>query len=129
MRASRSTSSCRPADSYWNEIWLKRPFITSNWGGRPTAEALSIAYLSEAEFPETHWYRKDYDELIAKANATVDADERRKIFKQAQKLLAEEGGVIVPAFASVTAAMREACSGYEPNNNVNNNDFSGFHCD
>src|SRR5262249_34441224 len=36
-----------PADSYWNEIWLKRPFLTSTWGGRPTAEALSIAYLSK----------------------------------------------------------------------------------
>ena len=118
-----------PADSYWNEIWLKRPFITSTWGGRPTAEALSIAYLSEAEFPETHWYRKDYDDLVAKANATVDPDERREIFKQAQKLLAEEGGVIVPAFASVNAAMRKGCSGYQPNNNVNNNDFSGFYCE
>ena len=51
-----------PADSYWNEIWLKRPFITSSWGGRPTAEALSIAYLSDAQFPETHWYREDYDD-------------------------------------------------------------------
>jgi peptide/nickel transport system substrate-binding protein len=118
-----------PADSYWNEIWLKRPFITSTWGGRPPAEALSIAYLSKAQFPETHWYRKDYDELIAKANGTVDAAERRKVFQEAQKLLAEEGGVIVPAFASVSAAMRKTCSGYEPNNNVNNNDFSGFHCE
>ncbi|MDQ3558753.1 MAG: ABC transporter substrate-binding protein, partial [Pseudomonadota bacterium] len=118
-----------PADSYWNEIWLKRPFITSNWGGRPTAEALSIAYLSDAEFPETHWYRKDYDELIARANGTVDPEARRKIFQEAQKLLAEEGGVIVPAFAAVSAAMRDGCSGYEPNNNVNNNDFSAFQCE
>jgi len=118
-----------PADSYWNEIWLKRPFLTSTWGGRPTAEALSIAYLSKAQFPETHWYRQDYDALIMKANATIDASARRTIFQQAQKLLADEGGVIVPAFASVNAAMRENCSGYEPNNNVNNNDFSSFHCD
>ena len=118
-----------PANSYWNEIWLKRPFITSSWGGRPTAEALSIAYLSEAEFPETHWYRDDYDALIEKANGTVDPDERRAIFQEAQRMLAEEGGVIVPAFASVSAAMRQGCSGYEPNNNVNNNDFSAFACE
>src|SRR6185312_8986592 len=111
-----------PADSYWNEIWLKRPFITSTWGGRPTAEGLSIAYLSKAQFPETHWYRSDYDDLITKANATVDPDARRKLFQEAQRLLSEEGGVIVPAFASVVAAMRKGCSGYEPNNNVNNND-------
>jgi len=117
-----------PADSYWNEIWLKRPFITSTWGGRPTAEGLSIAYLSKTQFPETHWYRKDYDDLIAKGDATLDPVKRRKIFQEAQRLLAEEGGVIVPAFASVSAAMRKECSGYEPNNNVNNNDFSNFQC-
>ena len=36
---------------------------------------------------------------------------------------------IVPAFAAVSAAMRKECSGYEPNNNVNNNDFSNFGCE
>jgi peptide/nickel transport system substrate-binding protein len=118
-----------PADSYWNEVWLKRPFLTSNWGGRPAAEALSIAYVKDAEYPETHWYRDDYDALIAKANATVDPEARRKVFQEAQKLLAEEGGVIVPAFAPVIAAMRAGCTGYVPNNNVNNNDFSELACE
>jgi peptide/nickel transport system substrate-binding protein len=118
-----------PADSYWNEVWLKRPFLTSTWGGRPTAEALSIAYLTTAQFHETHWSRPDYDALIVKANGTVDAAERRKLYQQAQKLLSEEGGVIVPAFMPVLAAVRKGCSGYEPNNNVNNNDFSGLACE
>jgi peptide/nickel transport system substrate-binding protein len=118
-----------PADSYWNEVWLKRPFLTSSWGGRPTAEALSIAYLSDSQFPETRWFREDYDALIREANMTVDPQKRRELFQSAQRLLAEEGGVIVPAFASVVAAMRKGCSGYEPNNNVNNNDFSAFHCE
>jgi peptide/nickel transport system substrate-binding protein len=118
-----------PADSYWNAVWLKRPFLTSDWGGRPTAESLSIAYLTKTQYNETHWYRQDYDQLISQANATVDPAARRKIFQSAQRLLAEEGGVIVPGFASVVAAMRHGCSGYEPNNNVNNNDFSAFHCD
>ena len=67
--------------------------------------------------------------LIAKGDATLDPAKRRKIFQEAQRLLAEEGGVIVPAFASVSAAMRKECSGYEPNNNVNNNDFSNFQCE
>ena len=118
-----------PADSYWNEVWLKRPFLTSSWGGRPTAEALSIAYLSDSQFPETRWFREDYDALIREANMTVDPQKRRELFQSAQRLLAEEGGVIVPAFASVVSAMRKGCSGYEPNNNVNNNDFSAFHCE
>ena len=100
-----------------------------NFGVVCWPEGLSIAYLSKTQFPETHWYRKDYDDLIAKGDATLDPAKRRKIFQEAQRLLAEEGGVIVPAFASVSAAMRKECSGYEPNNNVNNNDFSNFQCE
>ena len=115
-----------PADSYWNEIWLKRPFITSNWGGRPTAEALSIAYLSKAQFPETHWYRQDYDELIAKANATVDRGRAAQDLPAGAKASGRGGRRHRAGFCLRFAAMRKGCSGYEPNNNVNNNDFSAF---
>lgn len=118
-----------PTDGYWDNIWLKQPFLTSSWGGRPPAEALSIAYHSKAQWPETHWFRQDFDELLAKASATIDPAERRKVYQQAQKLLAEEGGVIVPGFQATVAAMRENCSGYEANNNVNNQDYLNVSCE
>lgn len=117
-----------PADSYWSEIFLKRPFTTDFWGDRPTAEALSIAYLSNSAYPETHWKRPDYDKLINDANATMDPEKRREIYKKAQKLLAEEGGLIAPAFATTTVAVRKGCSGYTPNNNTAIYDFSGLIC-
>jgi peptide/nickel transport system substrate-binding protein len=118
-----------PPDSYWTEIHLKRPFVTSFWGDRPTAEALSVAYLKNTAYPETHWFREDYDALIQKANATMDPGERRALYQQAQKLLAEEGGLILPGFARMVAAVRQSCTGYTPNNNVGNQDFSSLICE
>ena len=117
-----------PTEGYWDNIWLKHPFLTSSWGGRPPAEGLAIAYHSKAQWPETHWFRKDFDDLLAKASGTVDPAERRKIYQEAQKLLAEEGGVIVPGFQSTVAAMRGNCAGYEANNNVNNQDYLNVTC-
>ena len=117
-----------PSESYWDDVWLKRSFITSSWGGRPAGEGLSIAYLCSTNMPETHWCNEEFDSLIAAANSTADADERRKLYQAAQKLLAEDGGVIVPAFLASLAAFRSECSGYEPNNNLNNQDWSQLTC-
>ena len=77
-----------PADSYWNEIWLKRPFITSNLGRSSHCRSAEHRLSQRgASFRKHIGIGKDYDDLIAKANATVDPTERRKIFQQAQKLL------------------------------------------
>ena len=33
-----------PADSYWDDTWLKQPFLTSAWSMRPPGEGLAVAY-------------------------------------------------------------------------------------
>ena len=98
-------------------------------GGRSPAAALAIAYRSDTAYPETHWARRDFDALLTQANATVDAAERRRIYQEAQRLLAEEGGAIIPVFISTVAAMRADCSGYEANNNVNIQDYRTLSCE
>ena len=51
-----------------------------------------MAYVETAKWPETHWKRPDYDALLLKANTTVDAAERTKLYQEAGKMLADEGG-------------------------------------
>jgi peptide/nickel transport system substrate-binding protein len=118
-----------PADGFWENIWLKKPFVTSSWGGRAAAEALSIAYRCDTTYPETHWCRKDYEAILDEASRTVDPEKRRDLYKQAQKLLTDEGGVIAPVFLPIVSAYRSGCSGYTPNNNVNNIDLREFACE
>jgi peptide/nickel transport system substrate-binding protein len=101
-----------PADSYWDEIWLKRPFYASGWSIRPPAEGLAVAYTKDAKWNETHWRRDDYDALLNQARTELDPDKRIALYQQAQKMLAEEGGVIVPLFQHQVAAIRANCDGY-----------------
>ena len=103
-----------PAATYWSETWLKVPFMHSSWSPRPPSQALSVAYRKEANWNETHWFRDDYDALLDRADATLDDAERVELWKQAQKLLAEEGGAIITSFYPVVAAVRSNCSGYTP---------------
>ena len=118
-----------PADGYWDTIWLKQPFLTSSWGFRPPGEAFGIAYISEAKYPETHFYNTEFDSLVKEASGTVDQTARENLYKAAQKILSEEGGVIVPGFLATVAAMRNGCTGYTAEANVVNFFIADFRCE
>jgi peptide/nickel transport system substrate-binding protein len=102
-----------PNDTYWADIWLNRPFYLSNWTGRPMADqALSVAYLSGAPWNEANWSNEEFDEIVREARSVADEDERRELYRQAQEILAEEGGAIIPYFMSVTGVWNEKVRGY-----------------
>jgi peptide/nickel transport system substrate-binding protein len=116
-----------PADSFWDDVWLKKPIVTSAWSMRPPGEGLATAYTQTAKWKETHWERPDYDAMLLKANTTVDAGERNKLFQQTGELLAKEGGLVLPMFVHQVLALRKGCEGYTPraqNFNLNFEDLS-----
>jgi peptide/nickel transport system substrate-binding protein len=96
-----------PIDVYWADIWKQVPFCTSNWNGRPTAEQmLSQVYLCGTPGGESNWCNPEFDELVMAARSELDAEARREILTEAQRLLAEDGPVIVPYFRSYITASR-----------------------
>jgi peptide/nickel transport system substrate-binding protein len=117
-----------PASEYWDNVWLKQPFQVSAWSARPAGLALSIAYLANAPYPESHWKVPAFDALIKKANTTVNPSARSAIYKQAGKMLTEQGGEIIPAFQKVVTATRSNCSGYVPSIQFVQFDFTKLQC-
>ena len=103
-----------PAESFWDNVWLHKPIVTSAWSMRPPGQALAVAYTQDAKWKETHWERPDYDALLHKANTTVDPAARLKLYQDAGKMLAEQGGVIIPMFVHQVLALRKGCTGYKP---------------
>lgn len=117
-----------PTDGYWDNVWLKKPFISTNWAPRSLSSALSVAYRSDAKWPETHWQRPDYDKMLDEGDRSIDPEKRIKAYQQAQQLLNDEGGLVGLGFTSITATMRAACDGFAPNIDYNRPDFSQFSC-
>lgn len=64
----------------------------------------------------TRWGNARYDELVARAAAEPDVEERRKLYDEAQRILTEDE---VPVVCLYTRAQNELISprvqGYEPN--------------
>lgn len=118
-----------PAESYWDDVWLKQPFVCSAWSRRPVPSALAMAYPCDAAYPETHWCRERFDNLLATAATTADNEVREELYNEAQQYLAEDGGVIIPMFVHAVAGMRAECSGWAPHVQNFNNDWSQVSCD
>lgn len=117
-----------PADSYWDVTWMKKPFFGSNWSGRPAAEGLPYTFKSDATYNEAHWKSPEFDKLLEQARAEVDPEKRRQLYKDAQKVLSDDGGVIIPYFTSDVAVMRADCEGYVPHPQVPIINYENFVC-
>jgi peptide/nickel transport system substrate-binding protein len=88
-----------PADSYWSAVWMKVPWSASSWTVRPTAiTRIEYGYLTNAPSNEAYWASPKLDQLIADAKKELDETKRAALLCDAQHIIAEQGGTILPLF-------------------------------
>lgn len=94
-----------PNDGYWSNVWLKKPFCFCYWGGRPTEDWMfSIAYSKGAAWNDTHWENERFNKLLVEARAELDDSKRRAMYYEMQELCSNDGGTVVPMYASYVFA-------------------------
>lgn len=104
-----------PAEVYWSDYAGKVPFHTGNWGFRPSVdETFMVAYHSQSNGNESNWRNPNLDKLIDSARGERDPVQRQGSYQQAQKLLMEEGAVIIPYFKPTLMALRRNVRGFTP---------------
>lgn len=102
-----------PGSTFWNG-WLKYPFSATSWNMRPMAvQTLQLAYRSGASWNETHFNNKKFDKLLDKAMSLDDVDKRRKVVKQLEEILQDEGVMIQPYWRKVYNNFRDNVHGVE----------------
>jgi peptide/nickel transport system substrate-binding protein len=95
-----------PNDGYWNNVWMQKPWCAVYWGGRPTEDWMfSTAYAAGAPWNDTFWTHERFNQLLVAARAELDDAKRREMYFDMQKIVHDEGGVVVPMFANYVFAM------------------------
>lgn len=94
-----------PKDGYWSNVWNKKPWCVSYWGGRPTADWMyAAAYVKDTEWNETAWRdteaAKRFNELVVAARAELDPVKRAAMYRETQLLIRDDGGALLPMFAN-----------------------------
>ncbi|MBI2717278.1 MAG: ABC transporter substrate-binding protein [Rhizobiales bacterium] len=94
-----------PDDSYWDNVWMKKPWSMSYWGGRPTVDwMMTTAYAADAAWNDTSWKNPRFNELLVAARSETDETKRAAMYAEMQQILHDDGGVIVLMFNNFVSA-------------------------
>ncbi|RDJ10510.1 ABC transporter substrate-binding protein [Rhizobium grahamii] len=97
-----------PDDGYWSNVWLKKPFVTGYWNGRPTEDSMfSLVYAKGADWNESHWSNDRFNQLLLEARSSLDENKRREMYHEMQQLVSDDGGAIIPMFSNYIDARNE----------------------
>ncbi len=99
-----------PEDSYWSDVWLVEPFTTVTWNGRNADQALSIVYLSDAPWNESHLVNEEVDSLIKAARGQT-LEERQETYKKVHQIFLDEVPRIIPVFRPIIAGLADHVHG------------------
>lgn len=102
-----------PDDGYWSDVWNVKPFCASYWGGRPVQDQMySTAYQSAADWNDTRFKNKEFDDLLVQARGETDQVKRKEMYSKMAHILWDDGGVIVPMFNDWIDAHADAIAGW-----------------
>jgi peptide/nickel transport system substrate-binding protein len=94
-----------PSDGYWSNVWNKKGWCACYWGGRPTQDWMySAAYTDDTEWNDTAWKGTEaadkFNGIVKSARVELDDAKRRAMYYEAQALVSNDGGALVPMFAN-----------------------------
>jgi peptide/nickel transport system substrate-binding protein len=89
-----------PADGYWSNVWMKKPWSMSYLSGRPTEDMIfSLQYARGAAWNDTFWDNERFNKLLTEARSELDQSKRREMYVEMQQLVRDDGGLVLPFFA------------------------------
>ncbi|MCB1433810.1 MAG: diguanylate cyclase, partial [Alphaproteobacteria bacterium] len=78
------------------------PWSTTEWNMRPLGvQVLALAYRTGEAWNETAYSNPDFDAKLNAALAVADADKRRELMKDIEKILQDSGVIIQPFWRSL----------------------------
>ncbi|MEO8243896.1 MAG: ABC transporter substrate-binding protein [bacterium] len=105
-----------PDDGYWSNVWNVAPFCASYWGGRPVQDQMySTAYLSTADWNDTKFVDKHFDEVLIAARGELDQTKRKAEYSELANIVRDTGGLICPMFNDFVEGRRAELGGWVAN--------------
>jgi peptide/nickel transport system substrate-binding protein len=109
----RAKINVLPSAKFW-EVWTEVPFGFTEWTHRPLGfMVLALAYRTGVPWNESHYSNAKFDELLAKAEGTLDVDKRREIIGELEQIMLDDGPITQPLWRSVYACYDKRVQGFQ----------------
>lgn len=100
-------------DAFWG-LWDKDPVVATWWAHRPLAiQIMALVYRSNTAWNIGRWNNPEFDEVLQKAEGTVDVEERKVHVKRIEEILQSEGPMLQPMFVNAMSAWDKRVKGFE----------------
>jgi peptide/nickel transport system substrate-binding protein len=101
-----------PSAKFW-EVWNKVPFGFTEWTHRPLGiMVLGLAYRTGVPWNESAYTNKQFDELLTKAEGTLDVKARSEIVGELERILQEDGPIVQPLWRSIFFPVDKTVKGF-----------------
>jgi peptide/nickel transport system substrate-binding protein len=100
-----------PANTYYDQIWLKKPMYVSYNGRRHPSDMLPLVFASTAKWPEARLQSKKLDVLITDAARTTDVAKQTRLYQEAMLIIANEAAMHIPVFVNRLYASKKRLQG------------------
>lgn len=107
--------SIEPQSIYYGEDgWLEVDFGITGWGSRPYPQFyLDVMLVTGAKWNESRYSNPEFDRLAEIAGTTLDEQERIDAYHEIQRILIQEGPIIIPYFGPQFGATSDRVQGFE----------------
>lgn len=108
-----------PKDGYWDNVWNKKPFSAAYWFARATADWIfTQTYSGTTPSNDMHWHHERFNKLLVEARAELNEEKRGELYFEMQKIVRDEGGVVIPAIANMVDAVSSKVQFENPAGNL-----------
>ena len=100
------------SDGYWGTVWLNTPICAAWWNMRPTANMmLSLQFHSEAPWNDSKFKNARVDQILLESRAETDIDKRKEMFCEAEELISNLAGNVIPVHRNYVDAKMKIVKG------------------
>jgi peptide/nickel transport system substrate-binding protein len=101
-----------PAAQYW-EVWQKVPFGITRWNHNPVGVmTLGLAYRTGVPWNEAGYSNPKFDELLGKAESTVNMEDMRKIVGELETIMQTDGPIVQTTWAKNVTFYNKRVQGF-----------------
>jgi peptide/nickel transport system substrate-binding protein len=101
-----------PQAQFW-DVWDKFDCGFVEWAHRPLGfMVLSLGFRTGVPWNPTKFADQEFDDLLTKAEGTLDLDKRKAIMKKIEMIMQERGPIAQPVWRSIFTGMDKRVKGY-----------------
>jgi peptide/nickel transport system substrate-binding protein len=102
------------ATTFYNKLYENRPFSVDWWSTNSFLTQVAYGDGPGAVYNQTHWSNPKYESLYLQAIGAADSTKRVELEQEMQKILYNEGGLIIFGFPNSVDAHSSKVHGFQP---------------